>query len=502
MKKIVMVTLDERPCNYNFPQMMPKADYNLVIPPKELMGDKKIPANVNQLQDWLLKNIIDADVAILSLDTLIYGGIVPSRLHYVSFEELQNRSKIIEKVKAANPSIIIYAFQLIMRCPWYSLSDEEPDYYDQYGSEIHRYGRYEHLQSLNLLTPEDEADFSLVKSKLDMNCLNDYKERRNKNLQILMGNLDYIKSGLIDFFIVPQDDSAVYGFTSVDQMRVREYIKANSLQRKISMYPSADDTGLTLLGRAVNYIHNVKPKVYVYYASSKGGAVIPSFEDRVIDETIKFHILSINGIRVYSLAECDILLAVNIGSAMLNKDEAGYVTAYDIERNLAEYVSYIEYAKEMNKLVAVADVAHCNGGDEELVKLLRDSGLLFKVDAYAGWNTSSNTIGTVLAQVVIYMNGKDKKGNLDFLVHRYVEDVGYCAWGRTFVTNKYLSSLDFNYFYVKEADGEVARIVKAELLNYFQTNYVEIYDKIDELKVRMPWRRMFEVEVKIKTKGF
>ncbi len=502
MKKIVMVTLDERPCNYNFPKMMPLADYELIMPPKTIMGDKKKPADIKKLHKWILASIIGADYAVLALDTLIYGGIVPSRLHNENVEELINRSKIIEEIKEVNPNIIIYAFQLIMRCPTYSSDDEEPDYYLFYGEKIHKIGRYEHLKSLNRLTKEDEEDYEQIKSKIDNKALLDYKERRKKNLDVLMHNLDYVKSGTIDFFIVPQDDAAVYGFTSMDQITVREYIKDNSLQRKISMYPSADDTGLTLLGRAVNHIYHVKPKVYVYYASSKGAYVIPLYEDRIIDETIKFHILSIGGQRVYSLSECDILLAVNIGSMMVYKGNPNYVTAYDIERNLAEYLSYIEYARRLGKLVAVADVAHCNGGDEELTRLLRDSGLLFKIDAYAGWNTSSNTIGTVLTQAVIFYNGKDKRGNLDFLVHRYIEDIGYCAHVRSYICDHYLEELGFNYFYVQEADGEVAKIVKRELLNYMEENYPEIFNKIDNLVVRMPWRRMFEVEVIVKTKGF
>ena len=29
MKKIVMLPLDERPCNYNYPQMRPTAEYAL-----------------------------------------------------------------------------------------------------------------------------------------------------------------------------------------------------------------------------------------------------------------------------------------------------------------------------------------------------------------------------------------------------------------------------------------------------------------------------------------
>ena len=77
MKKIVMLPLDERPCNYDFPEMMPKADFELILPPKEYMGNKKIPADTERLAKWLTKNIAGADVCILSLDALIYGGIVP-----------------------------------------------------------------------------------------------------------------------------------------------------------------------------------------------------------------------------------------------------------------------------------------------------------------------------------------------------------------------------------------------------------------------------------------
>ena len=39
--KIVMLPLDERPCNYEYPKMMPKGNFNLVLPPKDIMGDKK-----------------------------------------------------------------------------------------------------------------------------------------------------------------------------------------------------------------------------------------------------------------------------------------------------------------------------------------------------------------------------------------------------------------------------------------------------------------------------
>ncbi len=40
-KKIVMLPLDERPCNFDFPAMMPKTDCELILPRKALWETKK-----------------------------------------------------------------------------------------------------------------------------------------------------------------------------------------------------------------------------------------------------------------------------------------------------------------------------------------------------------------------------------------------------------------------------------------------------------------------------
>ena len=138
--KIVMVSLDERPCNHLYPQLMPKGDYELVMIPSELLGNKKVPADTKVIHDWILDNVKDADVVILSMDTVCFGGIVPSRLHYETYDTLSQRTRIIEEIKEVNSNIKIYAFELIMRCPTYSSSDEEPDYYQTYGRKIHLYG--------------------------------------------------------------------------------------------------------------------------------------------------------------------------------------------------------------------------------------------------------------------------------------------------------------------------------------------------------------------------
>lgn len=500
MKTIVMLPLDERPCNYDYPQMMPQADYKLILPPKDMMGDKKRPADIDRLRGWLVEHIVGADACILSLDTLIYGGIVPSRLHSESEETLAARADAVRELRRLNADVKIYAFQLIMRCPDYNSSDEEPDYYEQFGRDLHLYGRYLHLEKLGKLSGNDQADFARIRETVPDAVLNDYINRRKINLKTLMHSLEFIREGIVDYFIVPQDDAAVYGFTSMDQTTVREFFKRNCLYMQTAMYPSADDTGLILLGRAVSALNGIQPKIYVHYASTKAESVIPWFEDRPLGETVKYHILSVGGCQVYSLEEADILLAVNMGSAMRNVGDADYTTAYDIERNLAEFVQYLRYALDKGKVVAVGDVATCNGSDGDLFTLLYKEKLLLKLHAYAGWNTSSNTLGTAICQAALWLVGKDEKGRMRFLLHRYYEDMGYMSHTRKYVTEKILPSLGLDYFHADGMSGRAAKAVSEHLQAFMRDNYPELAALVESVRVTLPWRRMFEADVKLTLK--
>lgn len=499
--KIVLMPLDERPCNHDYPRMMPKADFELVLPPKHLMGQKKTPAPTQAIAQWLLEQVDTADAMILSLDMLIYGGIVPSRLHHESQQELLRRASLVRQLRSRNPRMKLYVFGLIMRCPTYSSGDEEPDYYETCGAQIHQYGRYAHLDRLGKLSPQDRAAFAAVKSAIDPAVLEDYTTRRQTNLSVLMHCLSYAADHTVDYFIVPQDDAAVYGFTSMDQITVRQYLKTNLLHCKTAMYPSADDVGMTLLARAAAEFYDVRPRVYVHYASTKGASVIPLFEDRAVGETIKYHILAVGGIQVYSLAEADLLLAVNVGSRMLEVGDPDRVMAYDVERNLAEFINYIEYALDSGKDVAVADIAWANRADTELTGLMAQRGLLLRIQAYAGWNTSSNTIGTALCQGILHSLGGDEAGNRSFLLHRYFEDIGFMAYARGFVTENYLPSLELSYDQTDGPGGKAAELVRETVLAYMQENYGALASLVQDVSVRMPWSRMFETDIKLQLKS-
>ena len=504
MKNIIYIPLDERPCNYDFPVLMAKdTEYNILVPPREFLGDKKIPADVQKLWKWLLENVKNAQGAILSIDMLIYGGIVPSRLHSYTFQDCTEILEKIKQLKDINPILKVFAFNLIMRCPQYSSSDEEPDYYNEYGREIFRYGYISHRASLNIADENELKELSEIKEKLPQEILDDYIKRRSVNREVNKEVINYVKHNFIDFLVIPQDDSAPYGLTAIDQQYVRKYVIDNRLNTKIYMYPGADELGCTLLARMINQDKNLRPMVYPRFSSTYGPFVIPSYEDRMLLESVKYQVLCAGGLLCSSLSEADIILMVNSpgkfmqeGVVQDNKDNS-----YNVERNITEFLEYAKYVVNIvHKPCIIADVAFANGADIELIKLLHSEKLLFNLAGYAGWNTSANSLGTCICQGMLYNIYGCTQKHLDFLGLRYLEDAGYCAKVRRKVTNERLGSMGLNYFEVDGQRGKVSQIVRNELAKFAEENLNYYGYSIQIEDCYMPWRRMFEVGLKVKVK--
>lgn len=155
-----------------------------------------------------------------------------------------------------------------MRNPRYSSSEQEPDYYEQWGREIHRFGFIGHKKELGIASEEECAEYDGIVSRLPQEYLADYLSRREKNIEIDKLSVDLTAQGVIDFLIVPQDDSSPYGFTAKDQQIIRRHIREKKVQLRAYMYPDSDGVQGTLLARMANMLTQKRPLVYVKYASA------------------------------------------------------------------------------------------------------------------------------------------------------------------------------------------------------------------------------------------
>ena len=129
MKKILYVPLDDRPCNYLYPSLIAKIadDIKLLTPPFSLMGKCKRAGNSALIWEWLFKEAPNADYAVLSVDTLVYGNIIHSRIHNRTMDEIHMYLNNFEKLNSINPALKIEAFNLVARAAAYNDSFEDPD---------------------------------------------------------------------------------------------------------------------------------------------------------------------------------------------------------------------------------------------------------------------------------------------------------------------------------------------------------------------------------------
>ena len=78
--KIAFLPIDNRPVCYTLAKNITDIDESieLYLPPREFLGDLTRTADIKNLISWL-ENLPQVDSMILSLDTLVYGGLIPSR---------------------------------------------------------------------------------------------------------------------------------------------------------------------------------------------------------------------------------------------------------------------------------------------------------------------------------------------------------------------------------------------------------------------------------------
>lgn len=485
MKRIVYLPLDERPCNYDFPYFaLENSDSVTVVrPPLDLMGKKKRPADCDGLVDFLLTECQGADYLILALDTLLYGGIIPSRLHHLDRDVLLSRLEAVKRIRLANPKLHVSAFSLVMRCPCYSDSSEEPDYYAECGREIFLYGQNEHKHRLGEIT---DGEYLAKREEL-ARCLpyvEDYETRRAVNLSLLSDALTMVGE-YIDEFTILQDDSNPRGYTSMDREVVLSVVREHGID--LDTYPGADEAGMTLLARAATYLEGKKPKICVAYPREGAADVVPIYEDREISKTVSAQIVSAGCVECFGEAEADFILYVNLNDTRTydvylsptKQTDEGYIPAF---------ASRIAEAVKSGKGAAVADVAYCNTGDATFVSELARHTDLLSLWGYAGWNTSSNTLGTVICQGVLrYLYG-DTKTHRGFTARRIIDDVVYSA-----VVRPELKAI----YGGREAQTGREEMVR-EINGTMQGMFPGIAEKYKVEECTLPWDRLFEIGIRIK----
>lgn len=433
--KICFIPIDNRPVCYNLPKDIAAIDetIELYIPPREFLGDLTKIAKVDNIFDWM-KTLPECDAMVLSLDTLAYGGLIPSRRGSETFEEIRART---EQLKPLIKGKKVYAFSSIMRISNNNCNEEEKEYWSEYGKKIFEYS----------FNGGGETD-------VPAEIIEDYLSTRKRNFEINKLYLEWQKEGLFDTLIFSKDDCAVKGF-NVDEARELE-----SLGGKTKT--GADEIPLTLLARAIEK----DIKVFVEFIEPEYKYCVSNYEDVSIEKSVEGQ-LELGGFaRVYTPEEADLILIVNNfvekqGELVMDWPTGG--------KYKGQWIA-------PQKPYAIADVRYANGADndfvEEILPKLNDNFY-----GYVGWNTSANTLGSLLAGVKTkFLAGKYNEEAFKRLqMIRFLDDWGYQANVRVNGQTPDIKAL------MKPFEDKLSKYLK--------------YEPISQITYTYPWNRSFEIEV-------
>ena len=127
---------------------------------------------------------------------------------------------------------------------------------------------------------------------------------------------------------------------------------------------------------------------------------------------------------------------------------------------------------------------------------LRRRGLLFKIQAYAGWNTPTNSSGFALSTGLLSTRMKDNFVD-ELLLRRYLDDWAYQANVRKVGAGQLDWIAGDGRYEVLDDKRDVAADNCADLLEDFAKRNLPNFTGNDNIRVRFPWNRMFEADISI-----
>ena len=246
--KVIVVPLDDRPYSVKQVRMLAEmVDYELSMPPLELLGCFTTPGQPEEIAEWLLAEAQGgADAAILSLDMLAYGGLVASRAPLVRTQLALERLGVVSTLRQRAPDMQVLASNVIMRLSITAATDTSALYwqllrrYSELVGLVDEFGRESHQRELEQ-----------VRRRIPQELLGQYLACRERNHLVNLRAIDLVAEGALGFLALAQEDAAPHGLHRSEHAALQQRMAERHVQDKVLIYPGADETGATLFARFV-----------------------------------------------------------------------------------------------------------------------------------------------------------------------------------------------------------------------------------------------------------
>lgn len=497
---IALVPLDERPVNVEMPIAIAAiAGAKLVLPPPALMPDIRTPGHADAIGDWLSASAAEVDAAVVSIDTLAFGGLIAARTTGGSVVTALTRLERLRALKAAAPDLPIAAVSLVMRATNSYNPQEEPLYWAEVGKELHRLGALHHKDFLvraKALADDGNAEaLAALRDSLDPAILADFEQRRLRNHQVNLAMLGLASENSVDPLLITADDTAEYAAGSLEQVWLGQWMTVLPSGGEVLMYPGADEVAAVLVARQLTRLSGVAATFAVACAEDDGMSRIAKYENSTIEIAVSRQ-LKASGAQLVPDDGAVEVLVIHAPEPRRRDFVHDQLVFDDADRAAADKTAkLVARLIGEGRRVALADLRYANGGDPLLVQDLIAKGLALKLSAYGGWNTAGNSLGSVVAAAAAAQIGR-AMGTFDavaarrMLIHRLLEDYAYQSVARPLLERRLDAQYKTRKFEAEGLETSIETDMTAELNTLLQT-IAPGQTRVSH--ITFPWHRSFEI---------
>ena len=483
--RIALVPLDERPVCTELPRLVAAvAGADVTTPPVDLLPRFRTPGDPAGLARWLEAEAQSVDAAVVALETLGHGGLVPSRLGAEPAGTVAQQWEILRRL-----AIPVHASAVVMRTPDADDATEEPAYYESYGRALQRLSGalFRHADG----NSDDEAVIA-ARQAVPAAVRRDFFARRRRNHELNLHALGLAADGVFQTLVVTADDTAVAAIGSAEHEWLRRWIDWLELGDRVLTYPGADEVGAVLVARVLVRACGAPLRVSIEAGHPEALDRIAAYENVPVRVTAERQVAAAGGV-VVAPEDADLHLLVH---APQSGDWAVAPPATTDPEAAAATAARAAALVQAGQWVAVADCGQANGSDPALVAALAGCVPLAALAGYAGWNTAGNTLGSAVAHGAATVIGRragtfDELAHQRLLLHRLTEDWAYMAVVRGAVRAP--RGGDWRRHLMVEAADPVVADIESRLNHQLQTLPGFPGWRISPGSVHLPWQRLFEV---------
>ena len=364
---IALMPLDSRPCNTQYPQLLTQAaGATLVMPSAASMDTFLNEADTAALWTWLEDAAKSADHLVIFTNSLFCGGLIASRSSgaYDDLSENMERLQALCDTFKEERGHTITVVQVLPRL--------KPNQYDTdlypYGNALTAYGKAWDEADINGEEAPESAD------EVPDEVLSEYRTLHERSAELAEQLNTMAAEGRIDSLIISQDDGDVRCPANVTFRSLKKH-KAETTR----LVHGADELAMLLTTQLATRDLEASP-AHIVYSS-----------DAIKKEHYPYESTSLQNITAQKVAL----------SGLRSGDETSDYTLY-IHGDTDDSAKTLDLISEHEGVLGIADVSTSNQADPELVDTLLSAEGFEAVDAYAGWNTAGNAVGTVCAMLRVY----------------------------------------------------------------------------------------------------